>query len=189
MFQVWFFQSNTSISIHRKRGLRFKKSFKSWVWRPNEGVEFCLGRRRLTFACSPRPDGRCHTWFGTDGKVVIERWYLSPYVEKPYNSKVIKSFVPELRSRKCFSRFGIPMFYVYMSWTFYVRFTYSCMAMLQFVYSPQMISNLLRNKRFSKTIYPHNVSLWVFRERSAPFRTPRLPLDLPWHSALTCGSP
>ena len=27
---------------------------------------------------------------------------LSPYVEKPLNSKVIKSFVPELRSRKCF---------------------------------------------------------------------------------------
>ena len=27
---------------------------------------------------------------------------LSPYVEKPFNSKVIKSFVPELRSRKCF---------------------------------------------------------------------------------------
>ena len=28
--------------------------------------------------------------------------YLSPYVEEPLNSKVIKSFVPELRSRKCF---------------------------------------------------------------------------------------
>ena len=72
-------------------------------------VEFCLGRRRLTFACSPRPGSRCHTSFGTDGKVSIERWYLSPYVEKPFNSKVIKGFVPELRSRKCFSCFGIPM--------------------------------------------------------------------------------
>ena len=29
--------------------------------------------------------------------------YLSPYVEEPLNSKVIKSFVPELRSRKCVS--------------------------------------------------------------------------------------
>ena len=56
--------------------------------------------------------------------------YLSPYVEEPLNSKVIKSFVPELRSRKCFSCFGIPMFYVYMLWTFYVRFTYSCMGMV-----------------------------------------------------------
>ena len=59
-----------------------------------------------------------------EGKVSRERWYLSPYVENPFNSKVIKSFVPELRSRKCFSCFGISMFYVYMSWTFYVRFTY-----------------------------------------------------------------
>ena len=40
--------------------------------------------------------------------------YLSPYVEEHLNSKVIKSFVPELRSRKCFSCFEIPMFYVYM---------------------------------------------------------------------------
>ena len=78
-------------------------------------VEFCLGGGRLTLARTPRPCGRCRTWFGGDGKVSIERWYLSPYVEKPFNSKVIKkSFVPELRSRKCFSCFGIPMFYVYM---------------------------------------------------------------------------
>ena len=38
--------------------------------------------------------------------------YLPPYVEEPLNSKVIKSFVPELRSRKCFLCFEIPMFYV-----------------------------------------------------------------------------
>ena len=38
--------------------------------------------------------------------------YLSPYVEEPLNSKVIKTFGPELRSRKCFSCFEIPMFYV-----------------------------------------------------------------------------
>ena len=37
---------------------------------------------------------------------------LSPYVEKPLNSMVMKSFVPELRSRKGFSCFEIPMFYV-----------------------------------------------------------------------------
>ena len=53
-------------------------------------------------------------------RVGVGRWksqnrkniYLSPYVEKPLNSKVIKSFVPELRSCKCFSCFGIPVFYV-----------------------------------------------------------------------------
>ena len=35
-------------------------------------------------------------------KISIERWYLPPYVEKPFNSKVIKGFIPELRSRKFF---------------------------------------------------------------------------------------
>ena len=49
--------------------------------------------------------------------------YLSPYVEEPLNSKVIKSFGPELR-RKCFSCFEIPMFYVIYKWTLYVRFAY-----------------------------------------------------------------
>ena len=54
-------------------------------------------------------------WKSQHRKIV----FLSPYVEKSLNSKVIKSkviksFVPELRSRKCFSCFGIPMFYVYM---------------------------------------------------------------------------
>ena len=27
------------------------------------------------------------------GKVIIERLFLSPFVEKPFNSKVVKSFV------------------------------------------------------------------------------------------------
>ena len=31
--------------------------------------------------------------------------YLSPYVEEPLNSKVIKGFVPELRSRYVFFEF------------------------------------------------------------------------------------
>ena len=47
-------------------------------------------------------------WKGRNRKIVP----LSPYVEKPLNSKVIKSFVPELGSRKCFSCFEIPMFCV-----------------------------------------------------------------------------
>ena len=78
-------------------------------------VESCLRRRRLTFACSPRPwagvawDGRGR-WKSPNRKNV----HLSPYVEEPLNSKVIKSFVPELRSRKCFSCFEMPMFYVYI---------------------------------------------------------------------------
>ena len=57
--------------------------------------------------------------------------YLSPYVEEPLNSKVIKSFVPELRCRKWFSCFEIPMFYVYTLGTIYLRFAYPYLAMVQ----------------------------------------------------------
>ena len=40
---------------------------------------------------------------GSDGKVIIERLCISlPYVGEPLNSKVIKGFVPELRSRYVF---------------------------------------------------------------------------------------
>ena len=88
-------------------------SVREGFWRFEKSrVEFCLGRRRLTFA---------RRGFVPGAHVVWGRWksqhrkvYLSPYVEKPFNSKVIKSFVPELRSRKYFSCFGIPMFYVCM---------------------------------------------------------------------------
>ena len=76
--------------------------------------------RRVDFRGSQRPDefalyGRRTRWgWGADEEARIERMCISPYVEEPLNSKVIKSFVPELRSRKCFSCFKIPMFYVYM---------------------------------------------------------------------------
>ena len=96
--------------------------------------------RRVDFWGLQRPGefaryGRRTRW-RADGKVIIERLCISlPYVET-FNSKVIKGFVPELWSRKCFSCFEIPMFYVYMLWTFYVRFPYSCMGMLQCLTPP-----------------------------------------------------
>ena len=81
-------------------------------------VETCLGRRRLAFACSPKPDQKPLWWVPHESR---GRWksqnrknvYLSPYVEEPLNSKVIKSFVPELRSPKFFSCFENPTFYLY----------------------------------------------------------------------------
>ncbi len=91
--------------MHRKRGLRFEKS----------QLSFAVGRRRLTFACTPRPCSRCRKWFGADGKVIIERLCISlPYVEKPFNSKLIKSFVPELRSKVV--RVSGFLCYLYMSY-------------------------------------------------------------------------
>ena len=62
--------------------------------------------RRVDFRGSQRPDefaryGCCTRW-RADGKVIIERLCISlPYVET-FNSKVIKGFVPELRSRYVF---------------------------------------------------------------------------------------
>ena len=83
------------------------------IWEKSVSWVSCLGRRRLTFAC-----GRYRTWCVADGNIVIERLCRSlPHVEKPFNSKVIKSFVPELRSRKCFLCFGIPMLSICALWT------------------------------------------------------------------------
>ena len=100
----------------------FWKSQLSWVLRSEEEEWLSLARGGLATGAHVL-GGR---WKSQNRKNV----YLSPYVEEPLNSKVIKSFVPELRSRKCFSCFGIPMFYVYMLWTFYVRFPYPYQAIL-----------------------------------------------------------
>ena len=90
----------------------------------------------------------------------VRRWksqnrknvYLSPYAEEPLNSKAIKSFVPELRSRKCFSCFEIPIVYVYIYiyiWTLYVHFAYPYLAMVNY-------EELL----FFKLIFFHLVLIW-----------------------------
>ena len=127
--------------MHRKRGLRFEKS---------QLVEFCRRRKTVDFRGSPKPGqwpcSRCRTWFGADGKVSIKRWYLSPYVEKPFNSKVIKSFVPELRSRQVFFVFR-DSYVIYALYEHYERFayrygyvyfTYSCMGMLHSLHVPDL---------------------------------------------------
>ena len=62
--------------------------------------------------------GRCHTCWG-EGKWKSQNRknvYLSPYVEEPLNSKVIKSFVPELRIVSVFrvSRSYV-LCYIYMN--------------------------------------------------------------------------
>ena len=85
--------------MHRKRAQRILGDLKKSQW-----VEFCLGRRRLaSFTRRSQASGlvagatRVGGWAG--GNVIIESLCNSvPYV----NSKVIKSFVPELRSRYVF---------------------------------------------------------------------------------------
>ena len=96
-------------------------------WRKLVELRTVHRTRRGDFRGSLRPDE-----FTRYGRRTRWRWksqnrkntYLSPYIDEPLNTKVIKGFVPELRSRKCFSCFGIPMFYVYMLWTFDVGFIY-----------------------------------------------------------------
>ena len=62
--------------------------------RPASGEDgwFSLARGDLCGKCRMRWGG------GADEKASIERLCLSPYVET-FNSKVIKGFIPELRSR------------------------------------------------------------------------------------------
>ena len=117
----------------RKRGLRFEKSQLVKFLPRKKKVDFSLTRRGLAWDVASGGGG------GSDGKVVIERLCLSlPYVEKPLKSKLIKSFVPELRSRKCFFVFR-DSYVIYMSvmdimnvlrtGMTYVYFTYSYLAM------------------------------------------------------------
>ena len=113
--------------MHRKRARRILGDLKKSV------VESCGPKKKGCFRLLAEALRRGRmSWGGRCKNQNRKNGYLSPYVEEPLNSKVIKSFVPELRSRKCFSCFGIPMFYVYMLWTFYVRFTYPYLDMLQY---------------------------------------------------------
>ena len=78
-----------------------------WVLPREKTVDLLLLAEALRWVRSCWAGGRCTC---QNRKNV----YLSPNVEEPLNSKVIKSFVPELRSRKCFSCFEIPVFYIYI---------------------------------------------------------------------------
>ena len=96
-------------------------------------VELRTGQRtrRVDFRLLVEALGRCRArWGGRWKSQNRKNVYLSPYVEEPLNSKVIKSFVPELRSRKCFACFEIHMFSLYghsmyvsliaISWLWYI---------------------------------------------------------------------
>ena len=95
----------------------WKGQLVSWVLPRKKTVDFRLLAKALRRV-------RTCWWVGRWESHKRKNMYRSPYVEEPLKSKVIKSFVPELRSRKCFSCFEIPMYYVYMLWAFYVRFTH-----------------------------------------------------------------
>ena len=125
---------------HHKRAEYFgdfeKVSLLSWVLPREKMVDFRL------LAVALRRVSTC--WRGRWNSQNRKNVYLSPYVEEPLNSKVIKSFVPELRSCKCFSCFEIAMFYVYMLWTFHVHFTRS--------HSMAMVHNVAANQQLNVVV-------------------------------------
>ena len=85
-------------SVHRlvcvRRIFGILKKSVSWVPGSEEDGWLSLARRGLVA-------GAYVVWEGWKSQHRTNV-YLSPYVEKPLNSKVIKIFVPELRSRKFF---------------------------------------------------------------------------------------
>ena len=98
--------------MHRKRAEDFgrfeKVSLLSWeLDTEREGSTFGAHRGQTNLrATDTARDVEWGRWKSQNRKNV----YLSPYVKKPFNSKVIKGFVPELRS---VSRFLCSMFCIY----------------------------------------------------------------------------
>ena len=132
--------------------------------------ETCFGGRRLFFACSRRPLWRVpHVlgvgrWKSQNRKIVP----LSPYVEKPLNSKVINGFVPELRIRYVLFFFEFRDSYVLSLWAFDVHFTHShIIAMVQGF--PSRYTYLFHCRRFLLSWHrllidfpSTNCSFWFF---------------------------
>ena len=96
--------------VHRKRGLKFEK--KQWVefLPPNERVEISdlAEARRICALRTPRV-GWVESWRckSRQHRKIVCLSLSSCRIT--FNSKVIKSFVAELRSRKVFRVFGFPM--------------------------------------------------------------------------------
>ena len=112
-------QGDVNDVMHRKRARRILGDLRkvSWVLRSEEEGWLSLARSGLV-AGATRVGG------GWGRKIVPLSLSLC---RKTFKLKGYKKF---RTWTKCFSCFGIPMYYVYMLWTFYVRFSYSCMGML-----------------------------------------------------------
>ena len=85
--------------------------------------------------------------------------YLSPYVEETLNSKVIKGFVPELRSHYMFFEFRDS--YVLSLWTFDVRFTHS--RMWQWYTRRTLLEKQRRAHKWCTPMAPH---IWPSKSRT-----------------------
>ena len=145
---------DVTIARDEKRGYRVRVTSRTgsarriWgIWRklvelrpaPGEDGWLSLARRGLGLVSHEMGGSR---WKSQSRKIVP----LSPYVEEPLNSKVIKSFVPEQRSRYVFFEFRDSC--LLSLWTFDLRFTYShIMAMVPKFANTVMKINHNRSKR------------------------------------------
>ena len=144
------------------------------IWRKLVELRLDTGREELTYACSRRTwagvarDGGGGRWKSQDRKIVP----FSPYVEKPLNSKVIKSFLSEQRSHECFSCFVIPMFYVYIN-EHYMSISH-IRIWVWYRSSHGVVVNIIAILNFSRTL--------TFTFGLIPFRKVRIPLvPLPFY--------
>ena len=88
--------------------------------------------------------GRCHTCWGVHIKSQNRKIVpLSPYVEEPFNSKVIKSFVPEQRSHQVLFVFrdSYVLCYIYI-WTLYVHFIKSISWLWYIIWRGEVIDRI-----------------------------------------------
>ena len=141
--------------MHRKRAENFGRFWKSQLveLRPASGKDGWLSLAHGNLC------GGCHmcwrgggTWKSQNRKIVP----LSPYVEKPLNSKGNKKF--RTWTEKSLRVFRISRSYVLSLWTFDVRFTHShIMAMVQeniwFESRTSLILNWLPNQDSKNLVY------------------------------------
>ena len=88
----------------------------SWELDSEREGSTCGACRGQTNFCAT---GAARDWGGgADEKVIIEGLCTSLPCVETFNSKVIKGFVPELRSRKCFVFRDSYVIYIWTLWTF-----------------------------------------------------------------------
>ena len=118
-------------------------------------------RKTVGFRLFAEALGRCRTRFRWKSQN-RKNGYLSPYVEEPLNSKVIKSFVPELRSRKCFcvSRSLCSMYICYEHSMYVSRIRIMGMVQVYFCFEPNL--NVYLAKTFYKVIFKRCMAAFLF---------------------------
>ena len=112
--------------------MHWKRARRIWgILKKVSSLSLAARRRRVTFACSPRPCRGCACDGGQMEKNIIERLCISLPCVETLNSKVIKGFVPKQRSRYVFFAFRdsyvlciyvmniLCTFHISVSWVWY----------------------------------------------------------------------